>query len=104
MGNIQKTLKAIPVHIKRWNSFALIAPPIFLSVEVFLLLSDMVEFGLLFWAGIVLMSVTAFFWWIWIILTILHLTNQLWITHNNLEIAINELTDIKKELNKTDGL
>lgn len=101
MDEIQKTLKIIPVHVKRWNLFALITPPVFLSAEVALLLSDMVDFGMIFWIGAGLMSITAFVWWIWIIRTILVLARQLWITHNNLENAVVELIEIKRDLNKS---
>lgn len=103
MDEIQKTLKIIPVHIKRWNLFALFTPPIFLSAEVALLLSDMVDFGLLFWVGAGLMSATAFVWWVWIIRTVFQLAKHLWTTHDHLERAVEELAEIKKDIRRIDA-
>jgi hypothetical protein len=103
MDEIKKTIKKIPVHVKRWNLFALFTPPIFLSAGVFLILSDIVDFGLLFWIGAGLFSLTAFFWWIWILRIVFQLSKYLWTTNEELEQALAELTEIKKDINRSNA-
>jgi hypothetical protein len=100
MDNLEKIIKNIPVHIKRWNAFAIIAPPIFLTAGLLLLMSDMVEFGTLFWVGITIMSVTAFTWWLWIIYTIYGLIQYMSLNNKNINNAITEIIGIRKELTK----
>lgn len=101
MDEIEKTIKTIPVHIKRWNMVALYAPPVFLSVGTSLILSDIIDFGLLFWIGAGILSLTAFAWWLWILHTVFHLSKYLWETHNDLERALFELLEIKKDVNRS---
>ncbi len=101
MDEIEKTIKTIPVHVRRWNLFALIAPPMFLSAGVSLLLSDMVEFGFIFWVGVGLMAGVSFLWWIWILNTIFKLAKYLWSTHAELTHAIAELTELRRDINKS---
>jgi len=98
MDNLEKTIKNIPVHITRWNTFATIAPPLFLAAGLSLLMSDVVEFGTLFWIGVTTMSVTAFVWWIWIIHAIFRLTQYIGLTNKNINKAILEIVDIRKEI------
>lgn len=101
MDEIEKTIKTIPVHVKRWNLFALIAPPIFLSAGTSLLLSDIIEFGSLFWVGVGLMAGVSFLWWIWILNTIFKLARYLWSTHAELTNAITELSELRRDINKS---
>lgn len=100
MDKLEQIIKNIPVHIKRWNAFAVIAPPIFLAVGLSLLMSDMVEFGTLFWIGITVMSITAFTWWLWIIHAIYRLIQYMSLNNKNINNAITEIIDIRKELTK----
>ena len=100
MDELEKIIKNIPVHIKRWNAFAVVVPPIFLGVGLTLLMSNMVDFGTLFWAGIVIISTTAVAWWVWIIHAIYRLMQYMSLNNKNINNAINEIIDIRKELTK----
>jgi hypothetical protein len=46
------------------------------------------------------MSVTAFVWWIWIVNTIYRLSQYMGLTHEDLDKAVNELINIKEDINK----
>ncbi len=100
MDELTKKIKNIPLHVKRWNLFAIIAPPVFLSAGLALLLSDLVSFGTMFWIGVTMMSVTAFVWWIWIVNTIYRLSQYMGLTHDDLDKAVDELISIKRDINK----
>lgn len=100
MDNLDKLVKSIPVYIKYWHAFAIIAPPMFLSAGMLLLMSDMIEFGTLFWIGVTLISLTAFTWWVWIIHTIYKLIQHMSLNNKNINNAITEIIDIRKELTK----
>lgn len=105
MDKLEKIIKNIPVHIDRWNTFAIIAPPIFLTAGLILLMSDMVEFGTLFWIGVTTMSLTGFVWWLWIIHVMYRLMQYMNMNDKNINNAITEIIDIRTEFTKvkTDG-
>ena len=100
MDDLEKTIKNIPVHVIRWNTFAIVAPPLFLTVGLTLLMSDMVDFGTLFWVGVSMMSTTAFVWWVWVIHAIFRLTQYMKATNKNINKAVNDILHIRKELTK----
>jgi cell division protein FtsW (lipid II flippase) len=100
MEEENKNIRNIPIHIKRWYTFAIVAPPVFLTVGLLLLMSDMVEFGTLFWIGASIMAITAFSWWIWIILVIYILYQHLNLTKQDINIIIHEVVNIRTDINK----
>lgn len=105
MDKLEKIIKNIPVHIDRWNTFAIVAPPIFLTAGLILLMSDIVEFGTLFWIGVTIISLTGFVWWLWIIHAMYRLMQYMNLNNKHINNAITEIIDIREEFTKvkTDG-
>jgi hypothetical protein len=101
MDDLEQIIKKIPVHVTRWNTFAIVAPPLFLTVGLALLMSDVVAFGTIFWIGVSIMAVTAFVWWVWVIHAIFRLIQYTRMNNKNINKAIDEILDIRKDLTAT---
>ena len=100
MDEENKNIKNIPIHIKRWYTFAIVAPPVFLTVGLILLMSDVVEFGTLFWIGASIMALTAFTWWVWIIFVIYRLYQHLNLTKQDINRVVHEVLSIRTDIGK----
>jgi hypothetical protein len=95
MENLEEKINKIPDQVRRWILYAFITPPAFLLLGVTLLVTNIINFGLIFWIGISILAVTSFIWWVWALYSIYKLTVYLRNAHNGINTAINELKEIR---------
>jgi len=94
---LRKT-KEIETQVERWDLFAKIVPPLFLLVCSMVLIFDLLEFQIMFYIGIGIISTTSVVWWFWAIFSMRFLVRLFRRATENLIIVSHELTEVKEEL------
>lgn len=96
MEELEESIRKIPEQVRRWIVYATVVPPAFLLVGVSLLVTDVIDFGLVFWIGSGVLGISAFAWWIWILYSIIKLTAYLNNAQHGINTAIKELEEIRE--------
>lgn len=95
MEELETKIKKIPEQVRKWIAYATITPPAFLLIGVTLLVTDTIDFGLVFWIGASILGASMFAWWLWILYSIIKLTDYLRNAHNGINTAIKEIEEIR---------
>lgn len=95
MEELEEKISKIPDQVRRWIVYATVTPPAFLLLGVTLLVTNVIDFGLIFWIGSSILGASAFIWWLWVLYSIYKLTVYLRNAHNGINTAIKELEEIR---------
>lgn len=87
----------IEAQVAKWDTFAKLAPTIFLVMCFILLLTDAVSFETVFIIGMIFFAFTAVTWWFWTIYSIRFLVRTLRRASNGLIEVSTELKTVKEE-------
>jgi len=95
MEELEEKINKIPDQVRRWIVYVTVAPPVFLLVGTTLLITDVIDFGIIFWIGVLILGISSFMWWIWVLYSIIKLAKYIRNAHTGIHTAIKELEEIR---------
>ena len=95
MGKITSRLHK---QIKSWQIFSVIAPAIFTAVSALLYLFYDAKFQNIFYAGLIMLTMTCIIWWHWSLFTMLTMLGIMKDTDDHFEKLDNDLKHLQRLL------
>jgi hypothetical protein len=99
MGPITENLYK---QISGWRIYSIIAPAVFSSVSAFLYLFYGTPFEKIFFAGLIVLSVTCISWWHWSLSTMVTMLAIMKDTDDHFEYVASELKKLRNDMGKPD--
>ena len=95
MGPITKQLYK---QIKGWRIYSVIAPAVFCAISAFLYLHYGTTWQIIFYTGLIVLSVTCISWWHWSLSTMVTMLAIMKDTDDHFEKVNEQLTQISKRI------
>ena len=97
MGPITQNLYK---QIKGWRVYSIIAPAVFTAASAFLYIHYGTKFEIIFYSGLIILSITCISWWHWSLSTMVTMLAIMKDTDDHFEKVSTELKKLRSELGR----